>query len=349
MPKGVAKKPGFRRWAQRRNRKKKAASVIQKAFRRRRDRQRVKSALKAKAVLSFNRSDKEMMYKSFTIVCPDYMLLNPASTYPNGGIACADTTSLAYTGNYELGALLKNPSAPNGVSIFSQELLNMCELYRQVRIVHGSVTLLKFSDGTGDGNSPAGVATPPGALSASSIGITGTKDWVSYMHSIVDGGSYRNVNDQLNISIPPATNISSVNTDEYLANSNSRMAQLSWDTKKSIKLKVIGQPKNSEWAQQYFGFYNNGTPPVAQFQLRTNQAWLDTNILENVAKNQYAVANPNYQSAYAIMRLPQISHYGSPFPTRLRSVGGVASSVQFPVHKVLISICCAFRVPTTRN
>lgn len=320
-----------------------AASAIQKAFRRRRNKRRVFNRMKSYAVKKFNRSPSEIVYKSFTIVAPNEVLLNSGTgVYLDSGIVCTNPLNSTFAQCIEIGMLLKSPSAPNGVVAFSTELQNQLELFRQVRLVHGSCTLLRYQDSLSDGNA----ATP---LVLQSIGTNGTRPWITYLNSVVDTGAFKNVNNLVNLAVPPSTNLASFNQNEYLANSNSRFTQVSWDSKKSIKTKVIRPQLQSEWAQQTFGIFDNSAPPVAQFQLKTTQPWIDTNIVENCMKNNYLASNPNYQSIYALGRLPPISYFGQNFPNRVENVAGLPTSLQTPLFKVLLSITCAFRIPTTRN
>lgn len=328
-----------------------AATKIQNFFRNRRARNAVHKAIVDRAVKISNRSSEEIMYKSYTIVCPDYINLNPSTKYPSSGIACTDAPSAQFVGCYELGMCLKNPASVNGVSAFSQEMLNTLELYRECKIVSGSVSLLKYSAGMGDGQPPGNpsVATPVPPLAYSSIGVTGPKDWVTYIHGVIDRGQFKAVDGLQNLSIPPSTNIASTNADDYFANSNSMFKQISWDTKKSVKQKIIKPLPTDPWSQQYYSLYNNNTPPTAEVQLRCNSPWIRTNVVEAVLKNQYAAGNLNYHSVYALTRLPPWSVYGSAMPIRVYSVGGDSANIEVPLFKVLLSITVAYRVPTSRN
>lgn len=324
-----------------------AASAIQKAFRRRRNKAKVFRSMKNYAVQKANRSPAEMVYKSFTIICPDQQLVQPHTAGPNGsrGLNCVSTTGdNTYKSCFEIGMFLRDANATNLLVPFSPEMVNYFDLFRQARIVHGSVSMLRYSDSMGDGQPSTG--TPP----TSSIGTTGQKQWCNYVQSVIDNGSFRNVNDLVKLTnASPATNIASISEDEYLANSNSRLTQMAWNNYKSFKQKIINPDKRSEWANQTFGIFNNATPPVAQYQLRTNAPWLDTNVLKNVASNGYASLNPNYQSVYALTRLPPLSVFGTAWPVNVETIAGVPQPSNTPIHKVLLSLCVAFRIPTTRT
>lgn len=333
-----------------RHRRRKASSTIQKFLRSRRRRQRIKSTLKNYSTKKFNRNSSEVIYKSFTILCPDDLLINPgaaAGGLSGKGIACTDYSNSEFRQCFELGVLIKSSTAANGVAIFSKELLNYLELYKQCRIVHGSVTMLKYSAGLSDGNPATG--TPP----AASIGTTGDKNWVNYLHSVIDTGGYKQVNNLLKISIPANTNVASLLPDEYFANSNTRFQQVSWDTKKSLKTKIIAPVSKSEWSQQRVTQYTEaGPPPVLpapELTLNTNQPWVDTKFFENCHYNGYTFAVENYQTGYSLGRLPPLSYYGNGFPTRVATNGAIPTPVQTPLFKVLLSITVAFRIPTQRN
>jgi len=322
-----------------------AAGVIQRAFRRRRNRRRVYNVLKRRAVLRFNRSSKEMVFKSFTIEIPDSMLITqPPGDLVGRGIVSAEQRVLKEC--IEIGAILKDPAAPNLTEAFSQEFTNYLELYKQVRVVHGSISLMKFSPGLGDGTSATG--TPP----TSSVGYQGDPKWVAYAHSVIDTGAFKDVSSLQNLNIQPSANVASTVINEYFSNSNARLTQLSWDNKKSVKTKIICPTKKEEWSQQYYGIFSAAVPPVAGVQLRTNCPWLDTGVVEAVAKNTLPAGHPNYLSVYALMRLPPYTIFGNTFPQRVRYDGGAAPPVVplvTPLFKGVISITCAFRVPTLRN
>lgn len=319
-----------------------AATKIQAMFRRRRDRGRFHRALKRKAVVKFNRQSGEMVYKSFTIVCPDAMLVTPGTgTLAGSGISCVDPVTGHYSNVFELGMTIKDPSQPNGTKFFSKELAQYCGLFKQAKIVHGSVSMLRYNQGANDGNPSTG--TPP----TSSIGTTGSKNWICYVHSVIDSGAFKSAVELQKLSVPPLTNIASTDADVYLANSNSRFRQLSWDTKKSLKTKVICPTSKEEWAQQRYPIFDNSTPPVPGIALRTNCPWLDTDTLLGVWNNGYAAGNGNYESIYALGRLPTLSVFGSNFPIAVVTAANLPRAVQYPIHKVLISITCAFRIPTT--
>lgn len=320
-----------------------AATAIQNIVRQRRARATLARKRKAYSIKRFNRQSSEMMYKSFTIVCPDYCLVTPGTgTLADGGISCVDPVTATYTNVFELGMSLKNPSATNGVSVFSPELQSYCDLYKQVKVVHGSVTMLKYNQGTNDGNPSTGT------VPTSSIGTTGTKQWVSYLHSVIDSGAFKQATSLQNLAIPPLSNLATSSPNEYLSNSNSRLHQLSWDNKKSIKTKIICPSPKEEWSQQRYPIYDNSTPPVPGIALRTNCPWLDTSTLQGVWNNGFLPGNGNYASMYALGRLPTLSFFGNKFPTTVITSAGVPRAVQYPVHKVLLSITCAFRIPTAQ-
>lgn len=331
-------------------RKRKAASKIQKFLRRRRTRNRIKATLKNYSTKKFNRNSSEIIYKSFTILCPDNLIINPgyaAGGLSGKGLACTDTSNSEFRQCFELGILVKSAAAANGVEIFSDELLNYLALYNQCRIVHGSVTMLKYSAGLSDGNPSTG--TPP----TSSIGTTGEKNWVNYLHSVIDTGGYHNVNGLLDLSVTANTNVASLSPDKYFANSNTRFQQVSWDVKKSLKTKIIAPQSKSEWAQQRVTQYTEAGPPPALPQpiltLNTNQPWVDTRFFQNCHNNQFTYATQNYQTGYSLGRLPPLSYYGNGFPTRVATTGVIPTPVQVPLFKVLLSITVAFRIPTPRN
>lgn len=320
-----------------------AATAIQRLVRMRQARQTLYKRRQRHSIRRFNRQSDEMVYKSFTIVCPDSMLITPGpGTLAGAGISCADPVTGNYVNVFELGMTLKDPAQTNGTKVFSRELQNYCELYKQCKIVHGSVSLLKYNDGTNDGNPSTG--TPP----TSSIGTVGAKNWVSYIHSVVDSGAFKSAVNLQNLAIPPLSNIATTAPDEYFANSNSRFHQLAWDVKKSVKTKIICPSPKEEWSQQRYPIYDNSTPPVAGIALRTNCPWLDTSTLTNVWNNGYLPGNPNYASIYALGRLPTLSFYGTKFPIRVVTAAGVPRAVAYPIHKVLISITCAFRIPSAQ-
>lgn len=333
-----------------RHRRRKAATTLQKFLRRRRRRQHIKKTLTNYSTKKFNRNASEIIYKSFTILCPDDLIINPGAAsggLSGKGLACTDTSNSEFRQCFELGILIKSSTAANGVSIFSKELLNYLELYKQCRIVHGSVTMLKYSAGLSDGNPSTG--TPPTA----SIGTTGEKNWVNYLHSVIDTGGYKQVNNLLNLTIPANTNVASLLPDEYFANSNTRFQQVSWDTKKSLKTKIIAPVAKSEWSQQRVTQYTDVGPPpilpVAELTLNTNQPWVDTKFFEACHNNSFNYATANYQTGYSLGRLPPLSYYGNGFPTRVSTDGAIPSPLQVPLFKVLLSITVAFRIPTQRN
>lgn len=338
------KKGRFSRAPRRRGRYSRAASTIQRLVRSRRARKSLAMRRKNYSIKKFNRQSSETVYKSFTILCPDYLIINPGTgVYANSGLACTDTTNSTYQQCFELGMLLKDPGATNGVSTFSTEMSNYLELFKQCRIVHGSASLLKWSDGDGDGT-PITLAA-----GASSIGRQGNKNWVSYIHSVIDTGAFKAIDQLQDLAVPPSSNIASVNPNDYFANSNSRFKQLSWDSKKSIKTKVLAPTRREEWAAQYYGFFNTATPPAAVSQLRCNSPWVDTSWVENCIKNNYPAGHPNYKSCYALTRLPPVSFLGTNFPSRTVATAGLPVTAQTPIHKCLVSICVAFRIPTVRN
>ncbi len=208
--------------------------------------------------------------------------------------------------------------------------------------MHGSVTMMRYCNSVNDGN-PA-TTTPP----SGSIGFTGTKEWISYVHSVIDNGSFKDANNLQSLSVTPLLNLASTNEDEYLSNSNSRLTQMSHDNKKSFKTKILTAPARSEWAQQRYGIFNNASPPVQQVALKCNSPWLDTNVLIGVADNTYLAGNENYNNVRALSLLPPLSVYGTNFPVTYNTSGALPDSTSAPLHKVLLSICVAFRVPTTR-
>lgn len=319
-----------------------AASAIQRLVRMRRARARLGRSKKRYAIRKINRSRQEMVFKNFTIVAPDSFLVNPQTPVGGLGHVCTDGAG-NITECIELGMILKDATAPNGTAIFSPELQNYLELYKQCKIVHGSVSLMKYCQGLGDGQASTG--TPP----TSSIGIAGSKHWVSYLHSAVDTGQFRAVDQLQDLGVPAASNIASIIPNEYLCNSNARFKQLSWDAKKSVKTKVLCARPRDEWSQQYYGVFSAAVPPVAQSQLRCNCPWIDTKEIENVAKNLLPAAHPNYKSLYALTRLPPVSFFGTGFPLRVQTTAGIPANVSVPLFKALISITVAFRVPTLRN
>lgn len=326
--------------------KSRAATSIQALVRSRQARATLARQSKRASIKRFNRKSSEVIYKSFTVVCPDEVLINPYTANPNQGLLCSDPATAEYKANFQFGMFYKNPSALGLCTMLSPEMQNMLELYKQCRVVHGSISMMRYSDGVGDGLTPAGAGAGP--LVNSSIGITGDKDWIGYLHSTIDTGAYKNVQDLQNLSIPPNTLIASFNPNEYLSNSNSRLHQVSWDNRKSIKTKVLLPTSKSEWAQQRVTLYDlPGTTPIVQ--LRTNGPWVDTNIVEGVAKGTYPVGHTNYQSVYSLTTLPAVTFYGTGFPSRVRSVAGTSTPVLTPIHKVLLSCTVAFRVPTLRN
>jgi len=324
-------------------RRKKAASIIQKAFRRRRAKAKIGRAMKKFAVKKINRSTSEVLYKSYTIIAPDAMFISaPPVQYQGAGLTGADPLTNQYRNCFELGMFLKVPSDPNGLRIFSPELKNQLETFRQARVVHGSVTMLRFCDSNNDGNPATGTAP------TSTIGFTGTKEWISYVSSVIDNGSFKDANNLQNLSISPVSNLASSNEDEYLSNSNARLTQMSHDSKKSFKTKILNATAQSEFAQQRYGIYNNATPPVQQLSLKCNSPWLDTKTLVAVGSNGFLAGNPNYANVYALTRLPPLSVYGQNFPVTTSTTAGNPVRTSTPLHKVLISICVAFRIPTTR-
>lgn len=347
MPYRRKYRPRYRRRRYRRRRG--AASVIQRAFRRRRVKNRMYRSKKRFAVRKFNHARAEMTTKSFTIVCPDQQLLSVRAGLLNQGISCTDTGADEYSNCIRFGLFLRDTTQANDVAIFSDEVKNYLELYKQVRILHGSVTLLKYSNGIVDGNTPSSNPTPPGPNANNSIGGSGNKTWVSYMHSVVDNGQFKATSDLQNLQIQPSSLIATQNPDEYFANSNAKFQQLSWDNKKSCHFKIIKPSKNSDWLSQPFGLFDNSLPPKSVGNYFTDFPWLPTRQVENVSKNLYAATNPNYQSVFALGMLPPLSTYGTSFPGIYNSVGGLQTPVPCPIHKVLLSITLQFRTPTTRN
>lgn len=323
-----------------------AATAIQRMVRARQARARLAKRRKAYSIRRFNRKSAETVYKSFTIVCPDEMLIESYTSQPNQGIACANPATAEYKQQFQFGMFYRNPSTTGGIAILSPSLQNYLELYKQCRIVHGSVSLMRFSDGSGDGSTAQAAGTAP--LATSSIGKQGDKDYITYMWSTIDTGSFKNCNNLTDISIPPLTNLASANPDEYLENANSRMHQISWNNRKTVKTKILNPGPKTEWAQQRVTVYDTpGTTPV--LTLRTNSPWVDTNVVEACARQNYPAGHPNYQSIHSLTSLPSLSFYGSGFPTGYKSVAGVPTETQIGIHKCLISICVAFRVPTLRN
>lgn len=325
----------------RRNRRSAGARTIQRMVRNRRARRTLMLRRKAHAIHRLNRSKSEVLYKNFTIVAPDSFITN-GTTVGGLGLVCTDGAG-NITEVPELGLLLKDATAANGVTSISPEFTNYLELYKQCKVVHGSVTLLKYSPGLGDGQPSTG--TPP----TSSVGITGDKNWVSYLHTVIDTGQFRPVDQLLDLAVPAVTNIASIVPNEYFANSNSTFKQLSWDSKKSIKTKVLCARPRDEWTQQSFGVFSNAVPPAAVSQLFCKCPWIDTNTLEQVVKNLLPVGHPNYKSMWALTRLPTITHFGNGFPVRLKTNGGTPADLKVPIFKMIISVTAAFRVPTIRN
>lgn len=320
-----------------------AARTIQTYVRRRNARRKIYQLNKSKAIRKFNRSTGEIKFKSFTIVCPDFCLTNPGTGLQSGlGVVQSDILNGKYTECIELGFFLKSPAATGGSEIFSDELKNYCKLYKQIKIVHGSVTLLKYSTSTGDGS--AATSTPP----STSIGVQGSKNYCTYLHSVIDTGQFKNVLDMVNLAVAPLQNLASQNEDEYLTNSNARLTQVSWDTKKSIKTKIIRPTKREEWSQQYQKIYDTAGTAVL-VNLKMNQPWVDTKYVTQLTDTPLPPpTHPNYQSLYALGRLPPVSFYGDGFPVSLYTSGGIPAQRGVNLHKVLLSITCAFRVPTNR-
>lgn len=324
-----------------------AASTIQRAFRRRRFKNKMYRAKKRYAVRKFNFQKAETVVKSFTIVCPDSIMLQPPLNYTGSGILTTNPGNGTYSNVFRLGILLRDTSATNDVKIFSNELKNYLELYRQVQIMHGSVTMLRWNNGSvNDGNTPSGAGAGPDINN--SIGRTGSKRWIGYVHSAIDNGQKKNNNIIQNLSSTPAECLYSTIPDEYLANSNSKFQQVSWDNKKSLKYKIIAPQSKSPWSQQLYTMID--TTGTSSGSWRANQPFLDTIDVENAANNTFVPAqSANYATVYALGLLPPLSVYGTRFPTVETSVGGVKSLYTAPIHKCLISITCRFRNPTTRN
>lgn len=338
------KKRFFSRRPRRRYRSKaSAASAIQKAFRRRRNKARVFKSIKNFAVKKVNRSPSEMKYKSFTILCPDSQFIDEAPIqYQDSGLVGADPATNQYRNCFQLGMFLRDTAEVNDTIIFSQELKNYLKLYRQARIVHGSVTMMRYCESVNDGNPSTG--TPP----TGSIGYTGTKEWISYVHSVIDNGSFKDANNLQALSVPPLLNLASTNENEYLSNSNARLTQMSHDSKKSFKTKILPATTQSEWAAQRYGIFNNAAVPVQQVAYKCNAPWIDTNVLIGVADNTYLAGNENYNNVRALTMLPPLSVYGTNFPVTVSTAAALPVATSAPLHKVLLSICVAFRVPTTR-
>ena len=341
-----------KRWRPRRRYKRKysrysAASAIQKAFRRRRAKRRVFKAKKNFAVKKFNFQKAETLVKSFTIVCPDSIMLQPPLGYTGHGICTTNPGTAVYSNVFRLGILLRDSSLPNDVKIFSNELKNYLELYQQIQIMHGSVTMLRWNDGSiNDGNTPSGAGTGPHVNS--SIGRTGSKRWIGYVHSAIDSGQRHANNIIQNLSSTPAECLFSTKPDEYLANANSKFQQVSWDNKKSLKFKIIKPPKSSGWSQQLYTMTD--TTGTASGTWRAEQPYIDTADIEKATNGTFTTAqNANYKVCYALGLLPPLSVYGTKFPIVTTSVGGVTSLYTAPIHKALVSITCRFRNPTTRN
>lgn len=337
----------FRRRPFVRRRRPRAASMIQRVWRRKRLKNRMFRSKKRYAVRKFNFQKSETVVKSFTIICPDSIMLQPPLGYTGSGILTTNPGNGTYANCFRLGLLLRDISIPTGLKFFSSEFKNYLELFRQVQIIHGSVSMLRWNNGSvNDGNPPAAAGAGPDVNN--SIGRVGSKRWIGYVHSAIDSGQKKNNNIIQNLSATPAECLYSTIPDEYLANSNSKFQQVSWDNKKSLKFKIIGADKKSSWANQLYTMYD--TTGTGSGTWISNQPYIDTIDVENAGNGTFLPAqSANYGTVYALGLLPPLSVYGTRFPVVETSVGGVKSLYTAPIHKCLVSITCRFRNPTTRN
>lgn len=320
-----------------------SATKIQRRWRQRRKaRSQIHRSMTRYAARKMNYRQGKILYKTFTILLPDYMITTPSVDYPNQGIVCASNAGLL-TEVFECGPFLKDPGAVNGVSPICNRFTRYLTLYKQFRTVRAKISLLKYAGKQNDQAYP--VQTAAGSY-------FGTHQYVNQVYSIVDTGSSQRpiiaptgTPSLTDLTTPPATNLYSDKPDDYFAISNASFKQIAWDKHKSMKYHILKPSRLTEWSQQRLVLLNPTGIPITNNRLST--PWIDSRLGTQVATDTVAApANANYANMYALTRMPPLSLYGSGFPVRVETIGASLRPVEFPLFKVIMSVTVAFRVPS---
>lgn len=344
----------------RRPRRNKSARTIQRVFRNYRARKSLGRAIKSRAISRFNYTPQANKVKTFTILCPDGLLNDPGTgSYAGQGLWCTkgNSTQGELLNVFELGMFRKVTTNP-GIAIWSPELLNMFQLYKYAKIVSASVSCMPYRDNlstTVYGPAPTTITTNT---------FSSPLNYCSYLQSVIDTGQFKNIDDLQNYATSIASNVASTNPDDYFASKSSRLHQVSYDNKKSLKTKIMQPTLSTNWSQQRFVWASAeaATPlqPIKHGTYRCTQPWLDTSILTKVANGTVnpvappAASNiqpyPNiYASTYALTRMPPVSFYGKGFPQRYQALANQGPTIlQTPIFKCIVSITVAFKTPTIR-
>lgn len=328
----------FRR-RRRRSRRYSSARTVQRAWRRKRKAKSIiKRSVSNYAAKKLNYKQGKIKYKTFTMTLPDYMITHPSIDYPNQGIVCSGADGLL-TECFELGAIFKSPNATNGTEGCCSRFEKYLQLFQQVRMVRAKITLLHYAGKQGDQAYP--VQTAAGSY-------FGTHQYCNQVYATVDNGQSKKkilgANSLTALNLAPATNIYSLDADTYLAIPNSSFKQISWQKEKALKYHVMKPSRLTEWNQQRLGLVDALSNPSSTYRL--NLPWIDSTIVTGVTSNTWPTGSPNYQNVYSLMRMPPLSLFGAGFPIRVETLNGAVTTVEFPLFKALISITCAFRVPT---
>lgn len=323
-----------------------SATKIQRRWRhRRKARSQIHRSMTRYAARKMNYRQGKILYKTFTILLPDYMISNPSVDYPNQGIVCASNQGLLGE-VFECGPFLKNPGAPNLVSPICNRFEKYMTLYKQFRTVRAKISLLKYSGKQNDQAYP--VQTAAGSY-------FGTHQYVNQVYSIIDTGSSQRpiiappgTPSLTDLTVAPATNLYSDDPDDYFAIPNASFKQVAWDKHKAMKYHILKPSKLTEWSQQRLALLNSTGILISNNRLST--PWIDTTLGIQVASNTVAApAVSNYGNMYALTRMPPLSLYGSGFPIRVETIGGSLRPVPFPLFKVIMSVTVAFRVPSENS
>lgn len=315
-----------------------AATKIQRRWRvRRKARSMIGRSIRRSAAKKLNYKRGSIVYKTFTLTMPDYMITHPSIDYPNQGIICSGGAGILNE-VFELGSIFKSPNATNGVEACCSRFEKYCQLFKQTRMVRAKLTLLHYAGKQGDQAYPAQTAAGS---------YFGTHQYVNQIHGIIDTGSSNRkilgTGSLTDLALAPLSNLYSSTPDTYLAIPNSSLKQISWDKHKGLKYDILKPGRLTEWNQQRVGLVDAMSNPTGTQRL--NLPWLDTRLVTGVTSGTWPAGNPNYQNVYSLMRLPPLSLYGSGFPIRVETLNGAVTTVEFPLFKALISITCAFRVP----
>lgn len=375
MPRRYSRRP-TRPWRKRRSRptfrRKRAAGIIGRAFKRYRNKKRIGRVIKRRAIYRFNPSGTKIHYQTFTRTAPDVMLQNPtrpdnitgttADQLTTGIFGVGAQPSTGLTGQYttiqenlQAGLLIRNyvtsPAAPYAAFPFNEEFVTACRRFRQVKIISASFVLQPYRNQMNDQNSPLFVP----AVAQTAFQYPGAKcDWVTQMLTMLNYGQWdsplatvqKSAKDLQSTNISLANLGGFTNMDQFLITDKGVMKQISSNQHKSYRFTSQPPKTQTAWSSQRYNLWDSAAVPVNYSSQRVN-TWLNTQDIIQVADAQVTPAQEaagQVDSLFAIGTLPVLNIQASGLPLRRGYPNGViAGGVPYPLFRLIVSIKCAFR------